>query len=68
MDQLDQLLTAQDLALHLEVPVATVYAWRHRRQGPPGFKIGRHLRYRARDVEQWILDLVEENVVPLNGA
>ncbi len=68
MDQLDQLLTAQDLALHLEVPVATVYAWRHRRQGPPGFKVGRHLRYRARDVEQWILDLVEENVVPLNGA
>ncbi len=68
MDQLDQLLTAQDLALYLEVPVATVYAWRHRRQGPPGFKAGRHLRYRARDVEQWILDLVEENVVPLNGA
>ncbi len=68
MDQLDQLLTAQALALYLEVPVATVYAWRHRRQGPPGFKVGRHLRYRARDVEQWILDLVEENVVPLNGA
>ncbi len=68
MDQLDHLLTAQELALYLEVPVATVYAWRHRRRGPPGFKVGRHLRYRARDVERWILDLVEENVVPLNGA
>lgn len=39
MDQLDQLLTAQDLAGYLEVPVATIYAWRHRRQGPPGFKV-----------------------------
>lgn len=61
MDHLDQLLTAQDLAIYLEVPVATVYVWRHRRQGPPGFKVGRHLRYRVRDVEQWINQRLEEN-------
>ena len=31
MEHLDQLLTVEDLAAYLEVPVATVYAWRHRR-------------------------------------
>ena len=54
MKQLDQLLTVEDLAKYLEVPVATVYAWRHRRQGPPGFRVGRHLRFRWSDVERWI--------------
>ena len=54
MEHLDQLLTVKDLAAYLEVPVATVYAWRHRRQGPPGFRVGRHLRFRWSDVERWI--------------
>ena len=54
MEHLDQLLTVEDLAEYLEVPVATVYAWRHRRQGPPGFRVGRHLRFRWSDVERWI--------------
>ena len=34
----DQLLTVEELADYLGVPVATVYAWRYRRQGPPGFR------------------------------
>ncbi len=54
MEHLDQLLTVEDLAAYLEVPVATVYAWRHRRQGPPGFRVGRHLRFRWSDVQRWI--------------
>jgi excisionase family DNA binding protein len=61
MDQLDRLLTPQDLAGYLEIPVATIYAWRHRRQGPPGFKVGRHLRYRLSDVERWISQRLEEH-------
>ncbi len=60
MDQRDQLLTVRELAVYLSVPVATLYAWRHRRQGPPGFKAGRHLRYRLRDVEQWITERLRE--------
>ena len=54
MEHLDQLLTVEDLAEYFEVPVATVYAWRHRRQGPTGFRVGRHLRFRRSDVERWI--------------
>jgi excisionase family DNA binding protein len=54
METLDQLLTAQQLADYLGVPVATIYAWRYRHQGPPGFRVGKHLRFRRSDVEAWI--------------
>ena len=61
MKQTDHLMTTQDLADYLEVPRATIYAWRHRRQGPPGFRVGRHLRFRFRDVEHWITERLSES-------
>jgi len=54
MESLDRLLTVEDLAEYLHVPPATVYAWRYRNVGPPGFRVGRHLRFRWGDVEAWI--------------
>ena len=54
MNNLDPLLTAQQLAEYLQVPIATIYTWRHRHQGPPGFRVGKHLRFRWADVEDWI--------------
>ena len=60
MSTLDPLLSVQDLAAYLEVPVATLYAWRYRRQGPTGFKVGRHLRYRKSDVDGWISEKVQD--------
>jgi excisionase family DNA binding protein len=54
MEPLDRLLTVEDLADYLGVPVATIYAWRYRHQGPPGFRVGRHLRFRWNDVQSWI--------------
>jgi excisionase family DNA binding protein len=56
MDHQDRLLTVQDLADYLGVPVTTLYQWRHRKEGPPGFRVGRHLRYRWDDVEEWIAE------------
>ena len=56
MEPTDRLLTVQDLADYLDVPIATVYAWRYRRQGPPGFRVGRHLRFRWSDIQQWNSD------------
>jgi DNA-binding transcriptional regulator YiaG len=35
MNNLDPLLSAQQLADYLNVPLATLYAWRHRHEGPP---------------------------------
>lgn len=60
MDQLDQLLSTRDLGVYLDVPVTTLYAWRHRGEGPPAFRVGRHLRYRRVDVEEWIRRRLEE--------
>ncbi len=54
----DQLLTVEELADYLGVPVATLYQWRYQRQGPSGFRVGRHLRYRQADVEAWIEDRI----------
>ena len=59
MDTLDRLLTPPELAGYLNVPVATLYVWRHRQQGPPAFRAGRYLRYRTSDVERWIADRIE---------
>lgn len=63
MKSLDKLLTVKDLAEHLGVPVATIYAWRYHREGPPGFRVGRHVRYRWTDVEQWISDRLKTDVL-----
>ena len=53
-DRTDRLLTVDELAIYLGVPVATLYQWRYRREGPPGFRVGRYIRYRPTDVQQWI--------------
>ncbi|MEE8485323.1 MAG: helix-turn-helix domain-containing protein [Acidimicrobiia bacterium] len=60
MDSLDRLLTVEDFAEYLGVPVATIYAWRYHHQGPPGFRVGRHLRFRWSDVEAWIEDRIAQ--------
>ena len=59
MNNPDPLISAQQLADYLEVPIATLYAWRHRGEGPPGFRAGRHLRYRKSDIDQWINDRLD---------
>ena len=47
-------VTTEELAEELGVPVRTVYAWRHRGLGPRGYKIGKHVRFRRSDVEEWL--------------
>jgi len=59
METRDRLLTVEDLATYLGIPVATLYQWRYRREGPPGFRVGRYLRYRWSDVEEWITDRLQ---------
>jgi excisionase family DNA binding protein len=54
MERKDRLIRVDELAEYLGVPVATLYAWRHRREGPPGFRVGRHVRYRWTDIAEWI--------------
>ncbi len=54
----EPLLSAQELADYLEVPVKTIYTWRHCNSGPRGFRIGKHLRFRWTDVEAWLTDRI----------
>lgn len=49
-----ELLCVDDLVDYLRVPRSTLYAWRSRGGGPPGIKVGRHVRYRRNDVEKWL--------------
>ena len=50
----NQLLTVKELAELLQVPVPTIHNWRYRRQGPKGFRVGRHIRFLKSDVESWL--------------
>ena len=54
METSDRLMTLAELADMLGVPVNTLYGWRCRGEGPPGYRIGRHVRYRRATVEEWL--------------
>lgn len=43
----------QDVSVFLGVPVATIYQWRVRSEGPPAMRLGRHLRYDPDAVSAW---------------
>ncbi|MFH9329881.1 helix-turn-helix domain-containing protein [Streptomyces althioticus] len=50
----DRYLTPDDIADMFGVPLETVYQWRKKRTGPPGFRIGKHLRYDPADVRAYV--------------
>ena len=54
----ERLLTCDEVATYLRVPLATIYAWRYRGEGPQGFRVGRYLRFRQTDVEAWVNGLM----------
>lgn len=56
----DRLLSVEELADYPEVPVKTIYTWRHHNTGPRGFRVGKHLRFRWRDVQAWVTQRLEE--------
>lgn len=50
----DKLLSAEELAELIGVPLGTVYRWNYAGGGPPMIKVGRHARYRPGDVDRWL--------------
>ena len=50
----ERLMTLTELSELLGVPMSTLYVWRYRGEGPTGYRIGRHVRYRRSVVEAWI--------------
>jgi len=50
----DELLTPEGFAQEMVVPLSTIYQWVHKGTGPRSLKVGRHLRFRREDVEEWL--------------
>lgn len=65
------LLTVEEVASILKVPVKTIYDWRSRPvpYGPPAMKVGRYLRYKPEVVEAWIdSQSADSNVTPIRRS
>jgi len=51
----DCYLTPEDLVVMFKLPsVETVYQWRRKRIGPPGFRVGRYIRFDPAAVRTWV--------------
>ncbi len=50
----NRLLSTEEVARILVVPVTTLYCWRYKGTGPKAFRVGKHLRYRLSDVIAWL--------------
>jgi len=49
----DEMLSIEEAAAFLRVPVATMRYWRHCSTGPFSFKVTRHVRYWRTDLILW---------------
>jgi excisionase family DNA binding protein len=59
LDLSARLLSTDEVARLLVVPVTTLYTWRYKGTGPRAFKVGKHLRYRLGDVLSWLEEQTE---------
>ncbi len=50
----DELLTLDELCTMLKITKATAYKQRTSGTGPPGYRIGKHLRFKRSDVLRWL--------------
>lgn len=48
------LLTADQVADMLQVPVNTLYSWKYKGTGPKAYRVGRKLRYERNDLMAWL--------------
>jgi len=54
-------VTPRQLAERLAVPLQTIYFWRHRGDGPKGYVVGKHVRYRPADIEEWLRERADQS-------
>jgi excisionase family DNA binding protein len=47
-------MTVEDLAEYLGLPVATIYKQRSEGTGPPGYRVGKFVRWRRSEVDAWL--------------
>lgn len=49
-----RLLSSEELADFLKVPIATIHRWRCKGSAPKAVRVGRHLRFDMNDVREWM--------------
>jgi excisionase family DNA binding protein len=57
MTTTERLWDVKDLAAYLGIPVQTIYQWRTKHYGPPGRRMGKHLRFNPEEVRAWVASL-----------
>jgi len=57
-----EFLTAEEVAEYLRLPLSTVYKLVQDKK-LPGFKVGKHWRFRKDSIEKWINDQERKNVL-----
>ena len=60
LDLGERLMSITDLSEMLGVPIHTLDRWRHNGEGPVGYRIGRHVKYRRATVEAWLETRTDE--------
>ncbi len=53
-------LTSEWIANDLQVPLNTYYQWRSAGKGPRAIKVGKYVRVRRSDYEEWLGSLAED--------
>lgn len=48
-------LNLNKAAEYLGISPNTLYVWRHRRQGPPSFRMGHRVMYRISALNEWVI-------------
>lgn len=54
--EFSELWKIEEVANYLGVPKQTIYCWRTSGYGPQGFRVGKHLRWRAATVIAWTVE------------
>ena len=52
----DRLIPLAEVADLIGVARSTLWCWRHRDEGPPSFKVGDRVVYRASELDAWIAE------------
>ena len=57
LNDVGDLWTIDEVASYLGVPKQTIYCWRTTGYWPHGFRVGKHLRWRAATVIAWTVEM-----------
>lgn len=61
LTQIEQILSLSELCAYLHVSAQTIYDLRSQGRGPRGFRVGRELRFRISEIEDWLARMEQDD-------